>query len=76
MTIDEYGVTCGEHFTKSVIGSPYWMAPEVINKTGHCMPADIWSLGCCVIEMLSSLPPWIEYGKDPKTIMKVIATSD
>ena len=50
------------------------MAPEIINRIGHGKPADIWSLGCCVIEMLTSKPPWIEYGKDSKTIMNVIKT--
>jgi serine/threonine protein kinase len=44
--------------SKSVKGSPYWMAPEVIKRTGHAKPADIWSLGCCVLEMLTSKPPW------------------
>ena len=72
-TIDEYG-NSNEHFAKSVIGSPYWMAPEVINKTGHGIPADIWSLGCCILEMLTSLPPWKEHGTDAKQIMKVIAS--
>ncbi|TNV84450.1 hypothetical protein FGO68_gene5702 [Halteria grandinella] len=33
---------------------------------------DIWSLGCCVIEMLTSKPPWSEFGKDAKTIMRTI----
>lgn len=61
---------------KSVKGSPYWMAPEVIKRTGHGKPADIWSLGCCVIEMLTSKPPWHEHGKDAKTIMKVIKNSN
>ncbi len=61
---------------KSVKGSPYWMAPEVINKSGHGTPADIWSLGCCVIEMLSSKPPWSDFGKDARTIMKVIVNTD
>ena len=57
---------------KSLKGSPYWMAPEVIKKNGHSKPADIWSLGCCVIEMMTSNPPWSEFGHDAKTIMGVI----
>ncbi len=61
-----------EHSSKSVKGSPYWMAPEVIKKAGHGKPADIWSIGCCVIEMLTSKPPWSEYGNDAKTIMNLI----
>ena len=61
---------------KTFIGSPYWMAPEVIKKTGHGKPADIWGLGCCVIEMLTSKPPWKEFGNDSKSIMKVIISSD
>jgi serine/threonine protein kinase len=48
------------------------MAPEVIKRTGHGKPSDIWSLGCCVLEMLTSKPPWNEYGNDSKTIMEVI----
>ena len=48
------------------------MSPEVIKKSGHGSPADIWSLGCCVLEMLTSKPPWSEHGRDPKVIMEVI----
>lgn len=62
--------------SKTFIGSPYWMAPEVIKKIGHGKPADIWSLGCCVIEMLTSRPPWCDHGKDAKTIMKTIVASE
>ena len=61
--------------SRSVIGSPYWMAPEVIMKSGHGKPADIWGIGCCVIEMLTSKPPWYEHGKDPYTVMNAIKSS-
>lgn len=60
---------------KSVIGSPYWMASEVIRGTGHGSPADIWGLGCCVYEMLTSRPPWSEFGKDSKKIMDIISNA-
>ena len=52
------------------------MAPEVIKKTGHGKPADIWSIGCCVIEMLTSKPPWSEHGRDGKVIMKTIISQE
>lgn len=43
-------------------GSPYWMAPEVVMNTGgYSLAVDIWSLGCTILEMATSKPPWSQY---------------
>ncbi|KAJ9449979.1 Mitogen-activated protein kinase kinase kinase 3 [Diplonema papillatum] len=49
----------------SLGGSPYWMAPEVIQMTGHSTPADVWSVGATITEMVTGRPPWSEYPPVP-----------
>lgn len=43
---------------QDAIGTPNWMAPEVIELHGASTASDIWSLGCTIIELLTGKPPY------------------
>ncbi|RHY25325.1 hypothetical protein DYB25_003326 [Aphanomyces astaci] len=44
--------------SKSMRGTPYYMAPEVIKQQTHDTKADIWSIGCTLLKMLTGAPLW------------------
>ena len=49
----------GGHINRpSLQGSVYWMAPEVVRQTAHTKKADIWGLGCLVVEMFIGAHPF------------------
>jgi len=64
-------------------GTPHWMAPEVIRQQSmeedgnheRWFRADVWSLGCAVLEMVTGHSPWQQYS-NPLTAMYQIVSSD
>ncbi|KAI0322221.1 hypothetical protein OF83DRAFT_905882 [Amylostereum chailletii] len=44
----------------SLQGSVFWMAPEVVKQTAYTKKADIWSVGCLVVEMFTGDHPWAQ----------------
>lgn len=54
----DFGVATAQVSDSAVVGSPYWMAPEVIEQLGATTASDIWSVGCVVIELLEGKPPY------------------
>ena len=42
----------------TICGTPIYLAPEIINNTGHDEKIDIWCIGVLMFELLTGVPPW------------------
>jgi len=61
---------------KSLKGTPYWMAPEVIMQAGHGRSADIWSVGATIVEMLTGKPPYSEFPTQVSVLFHIASTQE
>jgi len=65
-----------DSMTHTIMGSIPWMAPEIMAGTGYGRKADLWSLGCVLIEMASAHHPWESFDNNLAAMVRIMTSGD
>jgi hypothetical protein len=68
------GTPMAQEVAMSFKGTCFWCPPEVIRMEGHSFSADLYSLGCTVLEMMNGVPPFSEEVEGPLQALMLIAS--
>ncbi|XP_010244478.1 PREDICTED: mitogen-activated protein kinase kinase kinase 2-like [Nelumbo nucifera] len=60
----------------SIAGTPVFMAPEVARGDEQGFPADVWAIGCTVIEMATGRLPWSDASDPVSALYRIAFTED
>ena len=71
--LSKEGISQADRGAQSFCGTPEYLAPEILNRTGHGQAVDWWSLGALLYEMLTGWPPF--YCRDQERLFNKIKKS-